>query len=204
MNRLGLLNPLTLSRRHMTDTRDLYDKFSEYTDAHAGQTYTAKLPSTDALVGPFGIFLYTPALGRAYLDLTLALDELTSLTPREREVAIIIVGICEHSEYQLYAHERVAAQSGLTDAEVQALRAGAFPPTCNEKERVAYGIARELSNSSGPLSADAWQAAQRYLGLDATIALVHIIAYHRYVATILRAFDAQVPVESERVETVRS
>lgn len=184
----------------MAETRALYDNISRDNAAEYDTYFTTKLLSTKALIGPWGIFLHTPPLGRALLDLTTALRELPELKAKTREIAILTVCVHERAFYEVYAHSRVALLLGLTDSELNMLVYGLCPETLTSEEASACGVARELCTTPGPLAQSTWTTAVTELGRDGALALVQYVAYYRYLATIERGFDVQVPAEGDRVE----
>ncbi|KAK4541624.1 hypothetical protein LTR36_007768 [Oleoguttula mirabilis] len=184
----------------MADTRALYEAFSRDNAAVHDAYFTTKLPSTGALIGPWGIHLHTPRLGRALMDFTTALRELPELKAKTREIAILTVCVRERAFYEVYAHSRVALLLGLTDQELNMLVYGLCPESLTGEEKAAYDVARELCTSSGPIAQLTWDTAVVQLGRDGALALVQHIGHYRYLATIERGFDAQVPAEGDRVE----
>nr|POE75162.1 hypothetical protein CFP56_63397 [Quercus suber]POE94759.1 hypothetical protein CFP56_16996 [Quercus suber] len=198
MNRLGLVHPSTLAGKHMAETRNLYEGFSAL--ALNDRTFTSKLPFTGALIGIPGILLHTPRIGRAFIELTKAIDEISSLNPRMREIITVSVATHEQAYYDIYAHKQMALQVGLTESELDVLISGEVPSNVQEGERAASQAAKELCNYVGPLTRQTWEDMIIAMGQEAARAVVHLVALYRYRATMLRGFDAQVPSASERVE----
>lgn len=201
MNRIGLMHPSTLTGKHNQETAALYQAFSDYADRRlCANTITYRLPSTGALVGPFGILLHTPHIGRAFMEISQALEELPGLTCRTREIIALVVGVNERSAFHIYSHGRLAMEKGLSQNELDALLAGLYSNSFTQEDKAAYMVARELCVSSGPLSDRVWNEAVTVLGRDGALAAVQYTAMNRFVATLLRGFDAQVPAPGERVE----
>jgi len=194
------MHPSSLGGRHMAETRALYQAFSRDNATSFDEYFTTKLPSTGALIGPFGLMLHTPSMGRAVLDVGKALRQLPGLKPKTAEIAVLTVCAQEQAHYELYARRRMASALGISSDEIDALVSGQCPVTLNGEERAAFHVARELCASFGSLSQWAWETAIIELGREGALALVHYIGYYRYLATIERGFDAQVPAEGDRVE----
>ncbi|EME43812.1 hypothetical protein DOTSEDRAFT_151337 [Dothistroma septosporum NZE10] len=203
MNRLGLMHPSTLTSKHNTERSALYHALS----SHATHTFntiplTWKLPSTSALVGTYGILLHTPHIGRAYLDFRSALASLPGLTPRLQSILTLVVAAYENCAYQIYTATRFGTANGLTRNELDSLRAGLYAQSFGEEDKAAYRVARELCAGAGPLSERVWDESVQVLGREGVLKAVHVVGFERYVAAILRGFDAQVPAPGERVENV--
>lgn len=210
MNRLGLLHPSTLTTKNSPETLSLYFALTKHlvqTVNHAPVTYT--LPSSGALIGSYGIFLHTPAIGHAILSLyqaILALPKANStLTPRTKAIISLVISANERSQYSTYFHSTLSLHAGtLTQNEVTSLQAGLCSSMFNRIDRLVFGMTRELCVQSGALPEKIWNEALCILGRDGAIAIVHFVAFQRYLSTIERAFDAQVPAEGERVEASTS
>ncbi|KAK5121653.1 hypothetical protein LTR85_004825 [Meristemomyces frigidus] len=134
------------------------------------------------------------------MDFTTALRELPELKAKTREIAILTVCVHERAFYEVYAHSRVALLLGLTDTELNMLVYGLCPETLSGEEKAAYDMARELCTSSGPVAQQTWDTAVIELSRNGVLALVHHIGYYKYLATIERGFNAEVPAEGDRVE----
>src|SRR4051812_27031687 len=84
------------------------------------------------LAGPFNAFLYAPEIGSRLADLGTALLTRTSVPRRTLEMMVITVGAHWKSEFEWYAHARMARESGLEDRIIDAIAAGADPPFDND------------------------------------------------------------------------
>ncbi|KAM3419898.1 hypothetical protein BST61_g3220 [Cercospora zeina] len=130
MNRLGLLHPSTLTTKNSTETLSLYfalTKQLSQTINHAPVTYT--LPSSGALIGPYGILLHSPATGHAVLSLYQSILALpaphSTLSLRTKSITSLVVSSNERIPYATYFHSTLALHSkALTHNEIHSLRAG--------------------------------------------------------------------------------
>jgi 4-carboxymuconolactone decarboxylase len=147
---------------------------------------------TGGLAGPFNAMLYAPAVGQALQELGAAIRFRTSLTPRVREMAILVVAQAWDSEYERCAHEPIAREAGLTDSEIKALRTGADPGLPDQQEQVAYSVARALVGVPADLT-DAQYAAAASLGEQALVELSTLVGYYATLALQLRIFRVPCP-----------
>ena len=134
-----------LSSDEMTaEQKDLY---REILGGPRGQGPRAVLLSSGAggLAGPFNAMLYAPPVGHALQELGAAIRFRTELAPRIREMAILVVAQAWDSAYERDSHELLGRDAGLTDAEIEALRAGADPGFADKQEQVAYSVVRALT-----------------------------------------------------------
>jgi 4-carboxymuconolactone decarboxylase len=154
-----------------------------------GQGPRAVLLSSGAggLAGPFNAMLYAPEVGRALQELGAAIRFRTNLTPRVREMAILVVAQAWDSGYERSSHEPIAREAGLTEPEIEALRAGADPGFADEHERIAYQVVRNLTGPAD-LDDEQYAAAVATLGEQALVELSALVGYYATLALQLRIF----------------
>ena len=173
-------------------TPEQADLYREILNGPRGQGPRAVLLSTGAggLAGPFNAMLYAPEVGHALQELGAAIRFRTQLTPRVREMAILVVAQQWDSGYERSSHEPIGREAGLTEPEIQALRAGADPGFADEQERVAYDVARSLVGTGGPADLDDEQyaVAVAALGERALVELSALVGYYATLALQLRIF----------------
>lgn len=189
-----------LSSDEMTDEqRDLY---REILGGPRGQGPRAVLLSSgDAgLAGPFNAMLYAPPVGHALQGLGLAIRFRTQLAPRIRETAILVVALAWDSAYERESHELIGRDAGLTEAEIEALRAGTDPGFAAKEEQVAYSVVRALTSPGADLDDEEYDTAVNVLGEQALVELTSLVGYYATLALQLRVFRVPAP---ERTITSR-
>ena len=163
--------------------------YREILSGPRGQGPRAVLLDTGAggLACPFNAMLYAPEVGHALQELGAAIRFRTELPPRIREMGILVVAQAWDSAYERSSHEPIAREAGLTEPEIEALRAGADPGFADEQERVAYQVVRALV---GPADLDDQQydVAARTLGQQALVELSTLVGYYATLALQLRIF----------------
>lgn len=145
---------------------------------------------TDAegcLVGPFNAMLLSPALGGALQEVGSTLRYRGDLSARCRELAILVVAAHWRSEFEQEAHERIAVQVGLTDADLAALRAGDRPALDDREEAAVLAVARALVHSAD-LSQPDYEAAVATLGAAKLFELTTLVGYYSLLALQMRVF----------------
>jgi 4-carboxymuconolactone decarboxylase len=139
--------------------------------------------------------LYAPAVGQALQELGAAIRFRTTLSPRIREMAILVVAQAWDSDYERSSHEPIGREAGLTAPEIEALRAGTDPGFTDDRERVAYSAVRSLVGIGVPADLDDAQyaVAVAALGERALVELSTLVGYYATLALQLRIFrvDAQ-------------
>jgi len=166
--------------------------YREILSGPRGQGPRAVLLSSGAggLAGPFNAMLYAPAVGRPLQELGAAIRFRTHLAPRIREMAILLAAQARDSEYERASHEPIGREAGLTEPEIEALRAGTDPGFADKQERVAYSVARALVGTTVPADLDdkEYAIAAGALGEEGLVELSTLVGYYATLALQMRIF----------------
>jgi 4-carboxymuconolactone decarboxylase len=149
-------------------------------------------PITDEagrLLGPFNAMLYNPALGDPMQGLGAAIRYHTSLDAPTREVAILTVAATLDSEFEWFAHERLARGAGVSDETIARIAAGREP---DGEAALIHRAARELI-VDGDLSEARFAEVEERFGVTGCVELVVLIGYYRMLALVLRTFRVSAP-----------
>ncbi len=144
------------------------------------------------LAGPFNAMLFAPAVGHALQELGAAIRFRTHLSPRIRELAILVVAQAWDSGYERVSHEPIGREAGLTDPEIEALRAGDDPKFADDTEQVAYSVTRALTGPAD-LDDEEYAAALGALGEEGLVELSTLVGYYATLALQLRIFRVPAP-----------
>ena len=149
-----------------------------------------------ALIGPFPALLRFRQFGEPAWAYVKALLEHSVLPKPAHEVAILVAGAAFASRYELYAHEHVAAEAGLSPAKIAAIVAGQRPIDLDRQEAVAYDVAYLLSRG-GTLPDTTYRLAVDTFGGEAAGELIFLVAGYAMLSIVLNAFDAPVPEDCD-------
>lgn len=144
------------------------------------------------LIGPFNAFVTAPEVGTRLADLGGILRFQTSIDRRLLEVAIITVGARWRSEFEWWAHSRMAREHGVADDVIDAIARGDDPPFAREDERTIHAVATQLV-ASGRIDADTYTSAQSLLGDAGMVELVALCGYYTLISFTLNAFEVPLP-----------
>ncbi len=145
-----------------------------------------------ALEGPFNAYLHQPALGAALEALGVVIRYGTSLTKREREIAILLTAAVHESAFEQYAHEAVGKQVGLTDDEIQSLRIVEVDVFSNVRERAVADVVVALLRRSD-LNDGEYARAIEILGESLLFELIVLVGHYVTAAMQLRVFRVGAP-----------
>lgn len=191
MSRYPPIPPSSLT----TEQHKAYDEASEICSNVFGNKFLYK-NEDGAFIGPFAPLLYTPSLVDPFFKLVVELGKLPGLPGPAREIAILVTGSRFKSKYELYAHERVAASTRLTTAQISSVKSGEKPlgdDALDEQGDVAFDVAIELSHKQGPMTDANWERAVYAFGKEGTAALIQYVGVYAYTCVLLNGVDAPVP-----------
>jgi len=100
------------------------------------------------LPGPYKVWVHNPKLVHAASSLGQHFTPgSSSLTEREREIAVIVITSKWHSAYPNAAHEKRGKEVGLPAASVEAIIAGLPASFTDAREQMVYEVSMALANN---------------------------------------------------------
>lgn len=135
--------------------------------------------------------MHAPAYATHTMRLNKEVLELSALEPAVTEVAILATqGYYTGSfgGFLIYSHTRVAAKKNLlTEEQMRSITEGQKPDGLSEKQAVAFDLALRLLKGGSPLEQDLWERANKILGKEQTLHVIHVIAYYSLHGITLNA-----------------
>ena len=144
------------------------------------------------LRGPFEAWLRSPGLADTAQKLGAYCRFGTSLPGDINELAILLTGKHWKSQFEFWAHARLALQAGLEPAIIEAVRTGAEPPFTREIERVVHAVVTEYFQTRR-LSEATYRRAIETLGEAGLVDLIGVVGYYGLVSMTLNVFEVAVP-----------
>jgi 4-carboxymuconolactone decarboxylase len=187
VSRLRKLAPATLD----DEQRAVYDAVAGGPRAQGRQLFRLVDPD-GGLEGPFNAFLLQPRLGDALQALGAAVRYRTTLTDRQRELAILIGAYHWDSDFEIYAHEPLARDAGLTSGELAALREKRFDALGDPVEQLLARTCGALV-TRGDLDDEEYRQAVDGLGEAQLFELLTLAGYYAALALQLRVFRVAAP-----------
>ncbi len=152
------------------------------------------------LEGPFNAMLMSPAVGGALQSLGSAIRYGASLADRDRELAILEVAAHHRSDFEWFAHERLANAAGLEAATLEAIRSRRHPEGLDAGADSVWVAVRALLER-GDLDDEEYASLVAARGEPATVELVVLVGYYQTLALMLRTFRVPVPVAADGANT---
>lgn len=148
------------------------------------------------LVGPFNSFLYRPGVGRHLAELGEQVRFDTLVPRRLVEVAVLTVGAHWRSNFEWWAHARLARRFEVADEVIEAIGRGEQPAFERDDERVVHRFSRQLLDR-GRVDDGAYAAARELLGDAGVVDLVSLVGYYCVISLLLNAFRVPTPTGEE-------
>jgi len=137
-----------------------------------------------SLNGPFNALLRSPEMGNHAQKLGEYVRFKTSVPRRLNEMAILMTARFWSSQYEWYAHERLALDAGLNPAVIADIHDGRRPASIQADESIVYDFCAELRDRRR-VSDATFAAAVDLLGEKGVIDLIATMAYYDLVSMVL-------------------
>ncbi|MGE3961685.1 MAG: carboxymuconolactone decarboxylase family protein [Dehalococcoidia bacterium] len=142
--------------------------------------------------GPFNAWLRSPQLADHGQQLGAYCRYGSSLPANLSELAIILTGKHWTSQYEFYAHARLALAAGVPEAAVEAIRTGGTPAFTDEREQLVHDFVTEYLRTSR-VSDTTYQRALGLIGERGILDVVAIVGYYGLVSMTLNVFEVDLP-----------
>jgi 4-carboxymuconolactone decarboxylase len=144
------------------------------------------------VIGPLRAAIHNAELAARWSAMGEALRFGTSLPKRLSELAICVTGRRWSSQVEWWVHARVAAESGIAPAILDAIREGRPPVFADPQEKLIYDFARDLQQN-GRVPDAIYAAARECFGVKGVVELTALIGYYTMVSMTLNAHGIPLP-----------
>ncbi len=144
------------------------------------------------LEGPFNAMLVNPKVGGALQELGSAVRYASSLSDRQREIAILELAVLAKSDFEWYAHERIGRSIGLDDIELGALLTAVDCDGFRPEEITVRRLVRALYGDED-LDDELFEEGADNLGHKRIADLVVLVGYYRLLALSLTVWRTPLP-----------
>lgn len=144
------------------------------------------------MIGPLLAAMHSPELAMLWSRFGEYLRFRTCMPKALNELAILVCGRCWTSQVEWWVHSRVAEDTGLPAAVIDAIREGKEPVFASDAQLEVYEFARHLQQT-GQVPADLHRAIVTRWGVQGVVELTAVIGYYTLVAMTLNAHEIPVP-----------
>jgi len=113
-----------------------------------------------------------------------------SLTPRERELAILRVGWNRRADYEWGHHVAIAKSVGVTDAEILAVQQAPGAARLSDLEVLILQAVDDV-HSSAEIATDTWHALKEHYSDQQMLDLIFTIGQYNMVCVALNSIKVQ-------------
>lgn len=119
----------------------------------------------------------------------------SSLSPRDRELAILRVGWKCQAEYEFGQHTAIGLASGVSQEEIERVTEGPEAPGWSDRERLLLRAADELVDDAF-VSDATWQGLAEHYDTEQLIDLVFTVGQYNLVSMALNTLGVQLEAGS--------
>lgn len=145
-----------------------------------------------AVPAPYRFLIASPKVTRDLGQLGIDLRQDAKLTPREREIVILVTATELGSEFVKFAHRRTGVSVGLPDDILDAILAGRTPVLTDDHERTVYKLAISLHRDN-PVPQDKAEHFEKMLGNRMVADVIGYIANYTATCFVMRFVDSKPP-----------
>lgn len=183
--------PFITNQNLDADQQEVWDNITNGRRGDASRMVNAE----GGLVGPFNAALHAPVTGKRVVTLGESLRFDTSLDNRLLELAVSMVGAHWRSNFEWWAHSRMAIAAGISEDAIRAIEAGTDPDLTADDEKAVYAFTRSLL-TTGRASDEVYAAAQSHVGDQGMAELAQLIGYYCLISLTLNTFQVELPAGS--------
>ena len=157
----------------------------------------AKLASSGAskpgpLGGPFNVWLRSPGIGNLVQQLGEEIRFRSSLAGKLNELAILVTARHWTSQYEWFAHHKLALEGGLDPKIAEAIAHSRRPTGMDADETLIYEFSRELHETQGVSDATYAKAIARF-GERGVVDLITVNGFYGLVSMCLNVDGTPLP-----------
>ena len=152
----------------------------------------AAVPGASTIGAPFNVYLRSPILADQLRRVAEHIRFKTSLPAKLNEFAILITARQWGSQYEWFAHHRLALKAGLNPAVAEDLAHGRRPAGMQDDETAIYNFVQELHTTHAVSDANFKAVVDRF-GEQGAMDLMAVTGYYVMVSMVLNVDRTPMP-----------
>ena len=136
----------------------------------------------------YRMLLHSPPIARGWLNLFTAIRQQASLAGRYRELAIMRIAVLNGADYEFRQHAPFALAAGLTEAQVEELRAGREPAGLTDADRAVLAYADAMTRQIR-VPDDVFAAVRKHFSDRDLVELTATVGGYNLVSRFLEAIQ---------------
>jgi 4-carboxymuconolactone decarboxylase len=190
-----MANLFQLSERSRADSHETRFALLRLSELHGSQLALGEeiLANTrSGLSGIWNVFLNSPGVTSAFLELYDYLRSGTPIALRLIEMTALLVAVEEKSDYVWAAHAPLALRAGLSESLIEALKNGLRPAQMQPDEEVLYEFLALLLRE-GRVTRDSFAAASAVFSAQSLVDFVALVGQYKTVSMLIKVADLPPP-----------
>ncbi len=114
----------------------------------------------------------------------------STITVRDREIVILRIGFLCQAEYEWAQHVRLARKVGISEDEINQIKAGPDADGLSEKDALLLRATDEL-HQNAKISDPVWQGLTAYYDMQQMMDIVFAVGNYNLVSMALNSFGVQ-------------
>ncbi len=156
------------------------------------QLKTSAASAPGPIGGPFNVMLRSPGIGMSIQRLGEDIRFRSSIPAKLNEMAILITARHYTSQYEWYAHRKLAAENGLAEQVCRAIAEGRRPENMDPDEALVHDFSTQLHAQHG-VSDATYAAALARFGERGVVDLIAVNGYYCLVSFLLNVDCTPLP-----------
>lgn len=156
------------------------------------QLKTSAAAAPGPIGGPFNVMLRSPGMGMIIQKLGEEIRFRSTIPAKLNEMAILITSRHFMSQYEWYAHHKLALQNGLDPAITKAIAEGRRPENMAPDEAVVYDFSTEL-HASHEVRDATYKAAVERFGEQGVVDLITVNGFYTLISFMLNVDRTPLP-----------
>jgi 4-carboxymuconolactone decarboxylase len=149
-------------------------------------------PGANTIGSPFNVYLRSPLLAEQLRKVAEHIRFKSSLPTKLNEFAILITARQWGSQYEWFAHHRLALKAGLNPAIAEDLAQGRRPTGLSDDEAAIYNFSQEL-HTKHAVSDATYKAVVDRFGEQGVMDLIAVNGYYVLVSMVLNVDRSPLP-----------
>ena len=149
-------------------------------------------PGANTIGSPFNVYLRSPLLAEQLRKVAEHIRFKSSLPSKLNEFAILITARQWGSQYEWFAHHRLALKAGLNPAIAEDLAQGRRPAGMSDDESAIYNFSQEL-HTQHAVSDATYKAVVNRFGEQGVMDLIAVNGYYVLVSMVLNVDRSPLP-----------
>jgi alkylhydroperoxidase family enzyme len=148
------------------------------------------------------VMALVPEVMTSFQASTRAINNLTALTPYQKELGLLRAGFGKGSKFVYSQHCKAARRAGIPEEKIEAISAWASSPLFNQMERSVLAYADELVLADGRVQDATVARLKEHLSDEAVLELTYAVALYGAFAVFSRGLRLEYDDVEERLVEV--